>query len=141
MYYEHIVTGTFLKRPNRFLAHVLIDGKETVCHIKNTGRLRELLTPGASLLLEYHPNAEAQGRKTAYSVIGVYKEPAGEKRERLLINMDSQAPNQAAYEWIKNGGLSPLAANVRREVTYHDSRFDLAFTLEDKPAFMEVKGV
>ena len=141
MYYEHIVTGTFLKRPNRFLAHVLIDGKETVCHVKNTGRLRELLTPGASLLLEYHPNAEAQGRKTAYSVIGVYKEPAGEKGVRLLINMDSQAPNQAAYEWIKNGGLSPLAANVRREVTYHDSRFDLAFTLEDKPAFMEVKGV
>lgn len=141
MQYEHIVTGIFLKRPNRFLAHVLIDGKEIVCHVKNTGRLKEFLIPGAELLLEYHPDAEKLGRKTSYSVIGVYKENAGYNRERLLINMDSQAPNQAAFEWVAGGGLSPLAANVRREVTYHDSRFDLAFTLDGIPAFMEVKGV
>lgn len=141
MQYEHIVTGTFLKRPNRFLAHVLIDGKETVCHVKNTGRLKEFLIPGAELLLEYHPDAQRLGRKTSYSVIGVYKENAGYNQERLLINMDSQAPNQAAWEWVSGGGLSPLAAQVRREVTYHDSRFDLAFTLDGVPAFMEVKGV
>lgn len=141
MQYEHIVTGTFLKRPNRFLAHVLIDGKETVCHVKNTGRLKEFLIPGAELLLEYHPDAQRLGRKTSYSVIGVYKENAGCNHERLLINMDSQAPNQAAWEWVSGGGLSPLAAQVRREVTYHDSRFDLAFTLDGVPAFMEVKGV
>lgn len=141
MQYEHIVTGTFLKRPNRFLAHVLIDGKETVCHVKNTGRLKEFLIPGAELLLEYHPDAQRLGRKTSYSVIGVYKENAGYNHERLLINMDSQAPNQAAWEWVSGGGLSPLAAQVRREVTYHDSRFDLAFTLDGVPAFMEVKGV
>ena len=141
MQYEHIVTGTFLKRPNRFLAHVLIDGKETVCHVKNTGRLKEFLIPGAELLLEYHPDVQRLGRKTSYSVIGVYKENAGYNHERLLINMDSQAPNQAAWEWVSGGGLSPLAAQVRREVTYHDSRFDLAFTLDGVPAFMEVKGV
>jgi len=141
MRYEQIVTGIFLKRPNRFLAHVLIDGRETVCHVKNTGRLREFLIPGAKLLVQYHPNAASVGRKTSYSVIGVYKEEAGFARERLLINMDSQAPNQAAEEWLKRGGLSPLVTDIKREVTYGDSRFDLAFRLDTVPAFMEVKGV
>lgn len=141
MKYEHIVTGTFLKRPNRFIAHVLIDGRETVCHVKNTGRLREFLIPGARLLLEFHPDAAAAGRKTSYSVIGVYKENAGFRHECLLINMDSQAPNQAAAEWLREGGLSGEVSDVKREVTYGDSRFDLAFTLNKAPAFMEVKGV
>lgn len=173
MKYEHIVTGTFLKRPNRFLAHVLIDGKETVCHVKNTGRLKEFLIPGAVLLLEHHPNAEEQGRKTSYSVIGVYKENAGYRKERLLINMDSQAPNQAAYEWVAGGGFAqmtgtapayagganpaqtdgtdstgadgctapPAVTDVRREVRFGDSRFDLAFRINGTQAFMEVKGV
>ena len=106
MQYNNIVTGTFIKRPNRFIAHVLIDGRETVCHVKNTGRLREFLLPGASLLLEFHPDAALQGRKTAYSVIGVYKDNAGFEHKRLLINMDSQAPNQAAAEWLAGGGLA-----------------------------------
>lgn len=141
MKYEQIVTGTFLRRPNRFIAHVLISGQETVCHVKNTGRLREFLIPGASLLLQYHPDAAAAGRKTSYSVIGVYKEKAGYLHERLLINMDSQAPNQAAAEWLRKGGLSPDVSDVKREVTYGDSRFDLAFSLKGTPAFMEVKGV
>lgn len=141
MQYTHIVTGSFLKRPNRFIAHVLIDGKEEICHVKNTGRLREFLIPGACLLLEFHPHAAAQGRKTSYSVIGVYKENAGFHHERLLINMDSQAPNQAAAEWLKSGGLSPSVTDIRREVTYQDSRFDLAFSENGSPSFMEVKGV
>lgn len=93
MTYEHIVTGTFLSRPNRFIAHVAADGREVVCHVKNTGRCRELLIPGVTVILEYHPNASLAGRKTEYDLIGVYK---GE----LLINMDSQAPNKAAWEWV-----------------------------------------
>lgn len=141
MKYEHILTGTFLKRPNRFIAHVMINGREEVCHVKNTGRLREFLVPGAELLVEFHPDAAALGRKTAYSVIGVYKENAGYNHERLLINMDSQAPNQAAAEWLSEGGLSLDITEVKREVTYHESRFDLAFKEEGCPSFMEVKGV
>lgn len=140
MKYKHIAAGIFLSRPNRFIAHVMIDGKETVCHVKNTGRCRELLVPGAKLVLEYHPEALKNGRKTSYDVIGVYK---GD----LLINMDSQAPNAAAYEWVKAGGLLPCLpdgagiSEIRREVTHGDSRFDLAFMLDGKQAFMEVKGV
>lgn len=146
MKYQHIVTGTFLKRPNRFLAHVLIDGAETVCHVKNTGRLKEFLLPGAELLLEYHPDAQTQGRKTSYSVIGVYKESAGIHSERLLINMDSQAPNQAAFEWLANGAPNASFSgasitDLRREVRFGDSRFDLSFRLNGTQALMEVKGV
>ena len=145
MTYNHMVTGTFLSRPNRFIAHVSVNGGETVCHVKNTGRLRELLYPGASVLLEYHPDAEKNGRKTSYSLIGVYKEKAGCAGERLLVNIDSQAPNQAAEEWLKSGGFytrfNREITNIRREVTYGNSRFDLAFLEEGRQAFMEVKGV
>lgn len=141
MEYQNIVTGTFLKRPNRFIAHVLVDGREVICHVKNTGRLREFLMPGAELVLEFHPDAAAQGRKTSYSVIGVYKENAGCDRLRLLINMDSQAPNQAASEWLKSGDFSAGVTDIRREVTYHGSRFDLGFSENGHPSFMEVKGV
>lgn len=93
MIYEHIVTGKFISRPNRFIAHVDINGQTAVCHVKNTGRCRELLLPGVTVILEYHPGALAAGRKTEYDLIGVYK-------EKLLINMDSQAPNKAAWEWL-----------------------------------------
>ncbi len=198
MRYENIVTGTFLRRPNRFLAYVLLgetkpgnaesghagpagytgqtdagetatapDGphpREVVCHVKNTGRLGELLLPGRRVLLEYHPDAKAAGRKTQYSLVGVYKENAlGEGRE-ILVNIDSQSPNRIAEECLAGGGFSrifgrmlpeitggqgaeaaggqfPEITNIRREVTYGNSRFDLAFSLEDTPAFMEVKGV
>lgn len=141
MQYQNIVPGIFLSRPNRFIARVLIDGTETVCHVKNTGRLGELLLPGSSILLEYHRDAAAQGRKTAYSLIAVYKEAAGFFQERLLVNLDSQAPNEAAKEWLSAGGFSPDVTEVRREVRFHDSRFDLAFLRDGHPAFMEVKGV
>lgn len=93
MIYEHIVTGKFISRPNRFIAHVDISGQTAVCHVKNTGRCRELLIPGVTVILEYHPGALSAGRKTEYDLIGVYK-------GKLLINMDSQAPNKAAWEWL-----------------------------------------
>lgn len=141
MFYPNTATGIFLSRPNRFLAHVLLNGNEIVCHVKNTGRLRELLVPGVSVAVQFHPDAEKSGRKTSYSLIGVWKEtPSG----KLWVNIDSQAPNQAAWEWLAAGeGLpfSPRPVNLRREVRYHDSRFDLSFSDGTAPWFMEVKGV
>ena len=147
MTYDNIVTGTFLKRPNRFIAYVEINGAIKTCHVKNTGRCQELLVPGCTVILEFHPKAKEMKRKTEYDLIAVYK---GD----LLINMDSQAPNQAALEWIREKeakGLSlenvGIPTNIRREVAHGDSRFDLAFELKNEetgkctPAFMEVKGV
>ena len=148
MRYEHIIQGTFINRPNRFIAHAAIrrnEGAEeeiVVCHVKNTGRCRELLLPGAAVILQFHPEAAASGRKTEYSLIGVWKEQHG---EFLLINMDSQAPNQVAAEWLHSMEQAPTLpvsgfdgkklpssltlADIRREVTYGQSRFDLAFYL------------
>lgn len=136
MLYKNIVSGTFLSRPNRFIAHVSINGQLKVCHVKNTGRCRELLVPGASVFLEHHTDSMEKGRKTEYSLIGVYK-------NNMLINMDSQAPNQAAFEWLQSGGLFPLReiSGLRREVVYKNSRFDIFFGHNGTPAFMEVKGV
>ena len=141
MTYDNIVTGTFLKRPNRFIAYVEVKGDVKTCHVKNTGRCQELLVPGCTVVLEFHPKAKEMKRKTEYDLIAVYK-------GNLLINMDSQAPNQAALEWIREKeakGLSlenvGIPTNIRREVTHGESRFDLAFLLDGRPAFMEVKGV
>ena len=138
MKYPNITTGAFLSRPNRFLAHVLVDGVDTLCHVKNTGRCRELLQPGAKLILQHHDDP---ARRTAYSVIGVYKGDT-------LINMDSQAPNQAAYEWVLSGadGLFGTIVEAKREKTYGNSRFDLYLESVDEDGvlhrtFMEVKGV
>ena len=129
MTYDNIVTGTFLKRPNRFIAYVEVKGDVKTCHVKNTGRCQELLVPGCTVVLEFHPKAKEMKRKTEYDLIAVYK-------GNLLINMDSQAPNQAAYEWLCSQGISP-----KREVRFGNSRFDLAFEENGVPAFMEVKGV
>lgn len=118
MEYQEIAEGTFLSRPNRFLAWVNIGGQDTLCHVKNTGRCRELLIPGARVIVEHHTNP---ARKTAYSLIGVYK---GD----VLFNMDSQAPNQAAWEWaVRRGadGRFGRLLSVRREARYGQSRFDL----------------
>lgn len=138
MKYQHIVPAVFEERPNRFLAHARIGDRQVVCHVKNTGRCRELLMPGARILLQHHEDAAITGRKTEYSLIGVYKGDT-------LFNMDSQAPNQVALEWLKDGGFTAetgvTVSDVRREVTYGGSRFDLAFMADGKPAFMEVKGV
>lgn len=130
MRYANIVPGIFRKRPNRFIAHVEIDGQEQVVHVKNTGRCRELLVPGAAVWCQRSDNP---ARKTRYDLIAV------EKGGRL-INMDSQAPNTAAREWLESGGLGKIE-NLRPETVHGDSRFDFSFTLEGKPCFLEVKGV
>ena len=130
MIYRNIVPGIFLARPNRFIARILIDGQDTVCHVKNTGRCKELLTPGAAVWCEKSNNPT---RKTQYDLIAVQK-------GTRLINMDSQAPNKAAYEWLKGGGLGELK-NLRTETTYGNSRFDFSFEKDGKRCFLEVKGV
>ena len=129
MYYENIVRGIFLRRPNRFVAHVVIDGQEQVVHVKNTGRCRELFPEGAPVWCQESSNPN---RKTAYDLIAV------EKGSRL-INMDSQAPNAAAGEWLRCGGLGPLE-ELRAEVAWEDSRFDFSFVKDGKRCFLEVKG-
>ena len=130
MRYENMVPGTFLARPNRFIAHVEIDGKEEVVHVKNTGRCRELLPPGAQVWCQVSDNPR---RKTKYDLITV-------KKGDRLINMDSQAPNIAAGEWLRGGGLGKVE-NLKAESFHGDSRYDFAFTLEGKPCLLEVKGV
>ena len=130
MKYENMVSGTFLCRPNRFIAHVEIDEKIEIVHVKNTGRCRELLPEGAKVWCQKHDNP---ARKTKYDLI------CAEKGERM-INMDSQAPNKAVGEWLQSGGLGNVM-DVRPEVTFGNSRFDFSFTLDGKPCFMEVKGV
>lgn len=137
MNYEHIVFAKFISRPNRFIAYADIQGKVVTCHVKNTGRCKELLLPGCDIILEHHPDAARTGRKTEYSLIQVYKQTTHGKE---LINMDSQAPNQVAFQWLNGGGL-PGITELRREVPYGNSRLDLAFYQNGTPAFMEVKGV
>lgn len=143
MEYVNTCSAVFVERPNRFIALAQIAHSEVppvVCHVKNTGRCRELLLPGSRLVLEHHPDALKKGRKTEYSLICVYKEHAGFSNETLLINMDSQAPNQAAYEWLAGGGFGNIC-QLQREVRFGHSRFDLSFQKDGKIYFMEVKGV
>lgn len=130
MRYEKMVPGIFLERPNRFIARVEICGREEVCHVKNTGRCRELLPRGAKV---WCLDAASETRKTRYDLITV------EKDERL-INMDSQAPNAAAKEWLISGGFGAVSG-VKPETVFGESRFDFFFQKEGKPCFMEVKGV
>ena len=130
MNYKNMVSGIFLSRPNRFIAHIEIDGQTEICHVKNTGRCRELLPVGAKVWCQKSGNPN---RKTKYDLIAV------EKGDRL-INMDSQAPNAAVGEWLSGGGLGPVE-NLRAETFHGDSRFDFSFTLKDRQCFLEVKGV
>lgn len=130
MRYENMVPGKFLSRPNRFIAHVEIEGTPQICHVKNTGRCRELLTPGATVYCQKSSNP---ARKTQFDLIAVQK---GDR----LINMDSQAPNKAAEEWLRSGGLGEIS-QLRSEVTRGDSRFDFAFLKDGAQCYLEVKGV
>lgn len=142
MKYNNIVEGLFISRPNRFIANVEIDGVVQVCHVKNTGRCKELLIPGKTkVYLEDH--GENTTRKTRYSLLTVIKET---KNGPMLINMDSQAPNKVAKEWLESGGLGKKITYIKSEKTYGDSRFDLYFEYlneenETVKAYMEVKGV
>ncbi len=131
MKYENIVKGIFLSRPNRFIAKVLIDGKEETVHVKNTGRCRELLTDRAEVFLERSDNPD---RKTKYDLIVANK-------NGKLINMDSQIPNDVAEEWLKKGNLFSENAVIKREVTYGKSRFDFYIEDGEDKIFLEVKGV
>lgn len=128
MQYQNVVAGKFIDRPNRFIAHVEVGGRSEVVHVKNTGRCRELLVPGAKVFLE---KAAVPTRKTAYDLIAVMK---GD----LCINMDSQVPNQVAEEWLWK---QLPEATIRREVTWGNSRFDLYIEVDGRKIFMEVKGV
>lgn len=130
MKYGNMVPGRFLVRPNRFIAHVEIDSQVEVCHVKNTGRCKELLQPGAEVWCQ---QADNPNRKTKYDLITVQK-------GNRLINMDSQAPNTAAGEWLKAGGLGRIEA-LRPETFHGDSRYDFSFIKDGKTCFLEVKGV
>ncbi len=133
MKYGTIKRGIFIERPNRFIAKVSMNGAIETVHVKNTGRCREILIPGATVILE---KANNEGRKTSYSLIAAYK---GE----TLINIDSQAPNQVVYEALKQGAL-PEFGNLTRivkEVRFGNSRIDLYYETESEKGFIEVKGV
>ena len=154
MHYGEVVRGTFLSRPNRFIARVMLEEGEAVCHVKNTGRCRELLVPGCTVYLERCPNP---ARKTKFDLIAVEKARPG--LPPLLINLDAQAPNQVFGEWLASGrgaelGL-PKPDLLRPETTWGNSRFDFYWELSEAAAlgpprepertlprrgFVEVKG-
>lgn len=129
MRYGEIITGTFVARPNRFIAHVRLQGEEVVCHVKNTGRCRELLRPGVRVWLEKGTNPN---RKTAYDLVTVEK-------DGRLVNMDAQAPNRIFGEWANN--LEPGIIRVCPEVFFEDSRLDFLLETEQGKHYVEVKGV
>ena len=130
MHYDRMVPAVFLSRPNRFIAHVEIQGKEEIVHVKNTGRCRELLQPGTQVWCQESANPN---RKTRFDLITV-------RKGHRLINMDSQAPNIAAGEWLRAGGLGEIR-NLKAESFHGDSRFDFSFEKDGKLCFLEVKGV
>lgn len=131
MLYENIRKGQFIKRPNRFIAYVDIEGNEEIVHVKNTGRCRELLVPGASVYMQDSMNPL---RKTRWDLIAV------EKGERI-INMDSQIPNKVVREWLEAGNLFHHITKIHPEYTYGKSRIDLYVETEEKKILIEVKGV
>ena len=128
MKYKEVVKGSFVDRPNRFIAHVKINGEIQTVHVKNTGRCRELLLPDAEVYLEV---ADNPARKTAYDLIAVYKENFG------LINIDSQAPNKVAKEWLETQNYDV----VKPEYKYGNSRIDFYMKKGQQDYLMEVKDL
>lgn len=131
MQYQTVKEGRFLSRPNRFVAHVLVDGTEEVVHVKNTGRCRELLMPDATVYLADSGNPN---RKTRYDLIAV-------RKGSLLVNMDSQATNKVFGEWAAAGQFRPGLTLLRPETVWGNSRFDFYWEAGDRKGFAEVKGV
>lgn len=131
MKYLNMEPAVFKARPNRFIAYVETERGEEICHVKNTGRCRELLTPDAVIYVQRNDNP---ARKTKLDLIGV-------RKKEYLINMDSQAPNQAVKEWLQAGTLFSKEAKIYSEKTYGDSRFDFYIEDGERKIFMEVKGV
>jgi len=137
MLYFNIIRAEFLQRLNRFVARVLINGAVHTVHVKNTGRCRELLVPGATVYLE---KVDSAGRKTQYDLVAVEKQRRG-SREPLLINMDAQAPNKVFQEWALAGKFLPELVLLRPEQRWGNSRFDFYFGTRERRGFIEVKGV
>ncbi len=131
MKYKDIKKAKFLSRPNRFIAHIEIDGKEEICHVKNTGRCRELLIPDADIFVQ---QVDSANRKTNYDLIGVYK---GER----LINIDSQVPNKIFHEWVMGNDFFKNINLIRPECQYQSSRLDFYIETDERKIFVEVKGV
>lgn len=129
MKYSDIYKGIFLERPNRFIAICEIDGKEEICHVKNTGRCRELLVKGATVYLEKSSNPN---RKTQFDLIAVQK-------NSKLINMDSQIPNYVVLESLNK--IFQDITYVKQEYKYGNSRFDIYVETKTEKIFVEVKGV
>lgn len=140
MRYENTITGEFIKRPNRFIAYCLINGKEEKVHVPNTGRCKELLVPGAKVILNRCSEEKLKTRKTEYDLVSVYK-------GNRLVNLDSQSPNLLAVEGLKNGKImgERKFSFIQREKTFGNSRFDIYYEREEKgnriKGFIEVKGV
>ena len=130
MQYQNIVEGKFLDRPNRFIAHVEIEGKVETVHVKNTGRCKELLLPGVKVYLEKSGNPN---RKTAYDLVAVEKAALG------LVNIDSQAPNQVVLEWLRAFSFEKL----KPEYVFRDSRVDFYMerAMELPEAFWEYRKI
>lgn len=131
MKYANIKEVIFIERVNRFIAHIDIDGKIEVCHVKNTGRCKEILVKGCRVFVQ---EFDSKIRKTKFDLISVYK-------GNRLINIDSQVPNKMFSEWVKLGNLFKDIKVFKSEVFYKNSRFDFYVEYEDKKAFIEIKGV
>ncbi|NMB98051.1 MAG: DNA/RNA nuclease SfsA [Clostridiaceae bacterium] len=132
MKYKNIKQAKFINRPNRFIANIEIDSNKEICHVKNTGRCKELLIPGARIFVQESDN---KTRKTKYDLISVYK---GNK----LVNIDSQVPNKVFHEWLLECDLIENISFIKPESTYGSSRFDFYIeTSDNRRIFVEVKGV
>ncbi|WP_167956461.1 DNA/RNA nuclease SfsA [Anaerosporobacter faecicola] len=131
MKYERIYEGRFVSRPNRFIAHIEINGTIETCHVKNTGRCKELLLPGATVYVQHW---DLPNRKTNWDLIAV-------KKGDVIINMDSQAPNKVVGEWLQAGGLGFQPDLIKPEYQYEDSRFDFYMEYHKERWLIEVKGV
>ena len=127
--YDRVIPGIFLERPNRFIARVQTENGEEICHVKNTGRCRELLVPGAPVYLSVSANP---ARKTRCDLVAV-------RKGALLINMDSQAPNRAAGEALP--WLFPGLTRMKPEAPLGASRLDFYLEQGEKKTYLEVKGV
>ena len=127
MKYPNIVPARFIRRPNRFIAEVMVDGVQETVHVKNTGRCRELLIPGCEVWLT---EPDSPGRKTRYDLVAVRKDNG------LLINIDSQAPNKVAREWLDTRNYDVVVPEYR----YGDSRIDFYMERDGERFLMEVKG-
>lgn len=131
MKYNNILPAVFVSRPNRFIAEIELEGRVEICHVKNTGRCRELLTHGARVYVQKSDNPK---RKTKYDLISVFK--GGE-----LVNIDSQAPNKVFGEWVSEGNFIKNISLIKPECRYKNSRFDFYMEADGRKIFAEIKGV